>query len=454
MQTRPLSTDVLLSMARDFKAISLEIPDFVAFILRRLQNKGHEAYVVGGVVRDALIGRSYGDWDITTSAVPSEIEAIFGDIRHYRIKHNTVTLVQGAQQVEVTTFRGQDAPSLIQDLRRRDFTINAMAYCPRTHELIDPFGGRQDLSRKAIRAVEDPEARFREDPIRLLRAVRLATELHFHLEQQTINVLTKRGPDIRGAAPERIREELMKILMVPFPSRGFYLMRRTGLLNFIIPELLEGYLKRQNQHHHYTIFRHIMITVDTVPPTELLRLTALFHDIAKPRVRAKDRGQWRFLRHEQEGARLTEEIMARLRFRSELTQRVSHLVRHHMIGYSPQWTDSAVRRLIQRVGPEAIHDLLLFRKADLLAHGKGDEQMELLDELKGRVETILNQGKLVACTRDLAINGHTVMRVLKIPPGPRVGKVLNHLMQLVTEHPELNTQEQLVQHLQEIKIKE
>ena len=431
-------------MASHNRSISMEIPKFVNFVLERLRHKGLLAFIVGGAVRDALLGRPQEDWDIATSGSPSQIQDIFSDTRQFQLKHETITLIMDNHKLEVTTFRGKHANNLHEDLSRRDFTIDAMAFDPNERRLIDPFGGQADLAKRRIKAVENPEDRFKEDPLRLIRAVRLATELGFQVDPETFTAIQKMAGSLAKVAKERIRDEMVKILVAQRPSSGLHLLRRTGLLRVIIPELLEGYLKRQNRYHRFTILKHIMVTVDTVAPTLTLRLTALLHDIAKPRVRSKGKAGWRFIGHEKASAEMADHILQRLRFSSELIRKVTHLIAHHMIGYSPKWTDSAVRRWVRKIGIENVDILIDFRKADLIAHGTGKVDLGLLEELRQRASLLIKDKKSVLSTKDLAIDGHTIMKILNIPSGPEVGKVLQKLMALVTEHPEFNTQDQLV----------
>jgi len=242
----------------------------------------------------------------------------------------------------------------------------------------------------------------------------------------------------------------MKILMIQRPSNGFKILRRSGLLIQVLPELLEGFMKRQNSHHHYTIYRHIMETIDRVEPDPVLRLTALLHDIAKPRVRQKIKGKFRFFRHAEESALLAGEIMERLRFSNEVITEVTNLIAFHMVNYDRKWGDGAVRRLIRRVGPEHMDHLISFRKADLSAHGHGDGNMVLLPELEKRAERI-RKGSMANRIGDLAIGGDKVMGILGISPGPDVGRVLNILLERVTDHPELNTEEGLTDLLKDIR---
>jgi poly(A) polymerase/tRNA nucleotidyltransferase (CCA-adding enzyme) len=425
------------------------IPTFVAFILERLKHAGHQAFIVGGAVRNIFLQLPIVDWDITTSAQTKEIKTIFNDIRCFSLKHDTVTLVRSGRHFEVTTFKGQ-ADCLEDDLARRDFTINAMALDPERIEILDPFEGRMDIRRKLIRAVGDPQIRFQEDPLRLLRAVRLATELGFLIETKTLETLTCLAPSLRKVAPERIREELIKVLMSPNPSMGFNLMRRTGLLKQFLPELLEGYRKRQNARHRHTIYKHIMETIDRTEPVKFLRLTALFHDIAKPRVRENIEGEWRFFGHEDASADLAAEILDRLRFPRLMIGKVTNLIRHHMIDYHSQWSAAAVRRLIRRVGPENIMDLMRFRGADIFAHGLDNQEAILLNELEGRIKNQI-KNSVPTQTQDLAINGITVMEILGLSAGPEVGRILGELMEKVIDNPDLNTKSSLIAILEQKK---
>jgi tRNA nucleotidyltransferase (CCA-adding enzyme) len=424
-------------------------PAFVSLILGRLKQAGHQAFIVGGAVRDACMQKPIIDWDVATSAPSGKIKAIFGDKSLFSLKHGTVTLVHGDCLFEVTAFRGRQN-TLEHDLACRDFTINAMAYDPDRDEILDPHGAKQDIARRLVRAVGDPEARFKEDPLRLLRAVRFATELGFRIEAETRKSLCKMAPFITAVAPERVRDELLRVLMTPKPSVGFNLMLSTGLLEYFLPELSEGHLKRQNASHRYTIFRHVMETIDQVKPLPVLRLTALFHDIAKPRVREKIGGKWHFYGHEGASAKLAEEVMVRLKFSKDIIRKTTNLIRHHMIYYDSGWNDAAVRRLIRRAGAKEIADLLDLRQADILAHGLHGKDLNLLTELGQRVSN-LSKGSVVTETADLAIDGREVMQVLGLSPGPEVGKVLNYLLEKITDHPEINNQKGLLDLLGQLK---
>ncbi len=438
--------------------IKLHVPEFVFLIIDRLKETGHQAYVVGGAVRDACLKRPILDWDVATSATPKDIKAIFHDTSHFTLKHGTVTLVDSGRHFQVTTFKGEKN-SLFKDLAHRDFTFNAMSFDLSKNKIIDPYDGEQDIARKLVRSVGSPKTRFREDPLRLLRAVRFATELGFRIQSETFKALIEMAPLLQAVSHERIKEELIKILLSPKPSIGFNLMVRAGLLRQFLPELLEGYRKRQNVYHRFTIYKHIMEAIDRVKPTQALRLTALLHDIAKPRVRQKIGNKWIFHGHEEASSSLAKEIMYRLKFSKDIICKVTNLIRHHMIGYDSRWSDGAVRRLIRRVGTEDIMDLIIFRRADILTHGfvssctskrqkyrSGSDdsgELNLLDELEQRVNDHID-GSMPTITQDLAIDGNKVMEILGLSSGPEVGRILSYLMEKIIDHPELNNEKQLI----------
>ncbi|HOP46658.1 MAG TPA: HD domain-containing protein [Desulfobacteraceae bacterium] len=418
------------------------IPEFVELVCKRLNDAGFQAFIVGGAVRDIFLQKPFSDWDLATDALPEEIKRVFPDIRHFSLKHDTVTLIDSGHNFEVTTFRGKKA-TIFEDLARRDFTINAMAYDLKKRGIIDPYGGTQDIAGKIIRAVGNPRERFQEDSLRLLRAVRLATELGFRIEPDTKYTIEKMATKIQAISPERIRNEIIKLLLSYKPSKGFYLMVSTGLLKYLIPELLEGYLKRQNNYHKHTIFRHIMETADIVEPVPLLRLTALFHDIGKPRTRTKSHGKWIFYGHEEISAVMAEEIMYRLKFSRDIIKNVKNLITHHMINYNSEWSDSAIRRLIRRAGRENIINLMKFRRSDILAHGLHHPEGYLIEELESRIKDQLHP-EIPLEPKDLAIDGNKIMEILGLSPGPDIGRILNKLVDIITDHPEMNNKNKLV----------
>jgi tRNA nucleotidyltransferase (CCA-adding enzyme) len=427
------------------------VPDFVLSITRRLIEHGHQAYIVGGALRDALLGNEPKDWDVATDATPERIHHLFQDLTRFDLKHGTVTLVYQTRHYEVTTFKGKTGSgrNIEEDLAHRDFTFNAMAYDTTDGKIIDPFKGRSDITRKVVRAVLNPSERFQEDPLRMMRAIRFALELGYSIDPKTLGAVHLLSNTIDRVAQERIRDELLRILLTRKPSKGFVLMRKTGLLKGILPELLEGYRKRQNDFHRYTIYRHIMETADSVEPDPVLRLSALFHDIAKPRVRKKANGQWRFLGHAGASVELTKQIMTRLRFSNDMIARVTNLIGNHMFDYKRELTERVLRRLTKRVGQDNIHDLIELRRADDLAHGWGRGFEADLYAFRARINSLLNQSPPLTVA-DLAVNGDDVMTLLGMRPGPEVGEILDRLVALVIEKPELNQKDTLLEFSKDI----
>ncbi|EFK06384.1 putative tRNA adenylyltransferase [delta proteobacterium NaphS2] len=419
------------------------IPRPVSFLIRKLEGANHLVYVVGGAVRDICLKRPVTDWDLCTSASVDALLEIFRNESRFSPGHGTMVIVMEGHSYEITTFRGA-AKTLASDLSKRDLTINAMALDPSTGEIIDPHHGRRDLQNRILRAVINPEDRFREDPLRLLRTVRLAAQLDFAIHQKTKEAIPALARLLSGVARERIREELMKILMVPKPSKDFNTLITLGLLKEFLPELLEGRLKRQNRYHRFTILKHVLETVDNVKATPVLRLTALLHDVAKPRVRVKEKGTWRFKGHEKASAKLGEKIMKRLKFSKQMIAEVTHLIRSHLIGYNPRWTDAAVRRFIKRVGADHMENLLAFRRADILAHGIQNGNQDILFELDQRIQQQLASSPPIQRS-DLAIDGNDIMSVTGLSPGPAVGRILNQLNSIVLEHPQWNQKEKLME---------
>ncbi|HDH88374.1 MAG TPA: HD domain-containing protein, partial [Desulfobacteraceae bacterium] len=281
------------------------------------------------------------------------------------------------------------------------------------------------------------------------RAIRLSLELGYAIEPETLTAIKAMAEAIDIVARERIRDELLKILLFKKPSTGLNLMRKSGLLKRILPELVEGYRKRQNNYHKYTIYRHTMETVDSIDRDPILRLSALFHDIAKPRVRKKISGRWRFFGHAAASAELTREIMMRLKFSNDRITRVTYLITHHMFEYKQELSDRAVRRFIKRVGADNVDDLIALRKADNLAHGWGRDFEKDIEKFKNRIDSQIKKSHPFTIS-DLAVNGHDVMKILGLAPGPKVGQILNQLLEMVIETPECNQRDRLVKILKDM----
>jgi len=429
-----------------------KIPSVIPDISRRLIENGYQAFIVGGALRDSLLGYQAKDWDVATDATPERVHDLFREMTRFDLKHGTVTLVSRRRHFEVTTFRGTEGygVSIEEDLSHRDFTFNALAYDIAKESIIDPFGGKEDMKKKVVRAVLNPLDRFNEDPLRMMRAIRFSLQLGYSIEPETLMAISSMAKAIDRVSRERIRDELLRILLVSKPSTGFNLMRKTGLLKRVVPELLEGYRKRQNSYHKYTIYRHTMEAVDTIERDPILRLSALLHDIAKPRVKRKVKGRWRFIGHAAASAELAREIMIQLRFSNEEITRVTSQVFNHMFDYKKELSDRAVRRFIKRVGVDNIDGLMRLRRADDLAHGWGRGFEKDIEEFRDRINAQIKKSYPFTIS-DLAVNGHDVMDTLGLQPGLKVGKILNQLLELVIEKPENNQRDKLIEILKDMR---
>jgi tRNA nucleotidyltransferase (CCA-adding enzyme) len=448
--------------------VRLTVPDDVVALCGKLREAGFEAWLVGGAVRDLLRGKPAKDFDVATSAAPAEVTRVFGRKRTIPTgeKHGTVTVLTERDgekaQVEVTTYRGEGAysdgrrpdavvfvPTLDEDLKRRDFTMNAIAYDPLEARLRDPYGGQKDLAERRIRAVGDALERFREDGLRAMRAVRFAAQLEFAVDPPTEAAIPDALDVFAKVSAERVRDELLKILSAPRPSIGLELMRTTGLLARTIPELLEGVGFSQNRYHAHDVWQHTLAAVDATDrlgdPPWLVRFAALLHDVAKPRTAADKPdapGERTFFRHEHVGAGMADEIARRLKLSTREREIIVNLVGNHMFWYTPEWTDGTVRRFISRVGPEQIDALFALRAGDVRGRGHGENPGVELDELRARVAEQIAQQSALKIT-DLAVSGGDVMEVLSVPPGPIIGEVLRRLLERVLDDASLNDRERL-----------
>ncbi|MFZ5365947.1 MAG: CCA tRNA nucleotidyltransferase [Patescibacteria group bacterium] len=443
--------------------MKLELPEFVCQILEKFKACGFEIYIVGGSVRDILLGREVIDWDFTTNAPPVQILEIFPD-GFYDNKFGTVGISHPSSPYpyEITTFRKEVGYSdrrhpdkviwgdtLEEDLGRRDFTINAMAlrYAQGKPSLIDYFDGQKDLKARLIRAVGNPNKRFSEDALRLMRAIRLATEISFTIEPKTFQAIKENATLINQIAKERVRDELFKILKSDFPADGFTLLLSSGLLEQIMPELLKGYGVEQAKHHIYDVWTHSLLSLKNCPsPDPLVRLATLLHDIGKPVV-AKGSGEKRtFYNHEVVSASIARNIGARLRLSKKQIGKLVILVRWHQFTCDERQTDSAIRRFIRNVGKENLQDMLDLRVGDRLGGGARETSWRL-EEFKKRLLEVQKQPFSVT---DLKVNGNDVMEILKIGPGPRVGKILEALFAEVVEDMKRNERKCLLKRIREI----
>jgi len=440
----------------------MKLPKEVQSLLTQLEKQGFEAYVVGGCVRDLLLGQEPKDWDITTKAQPKQIQKIFPD-SFYQNKFGTVTVKTKSKEptlkeIEITTFRTEQkytdkrhpdkisfTTNLKDDLARRDFTINALAL-DKKGKLIDLFNGQKDLKDKVIRAVGRPADRFNEDALRMLRAIRLAVELNFKIEPKTLQAIQKNAAWLQAIAKERIGDEFIRMIMSERPDQAIELLREAKLLQYIIPELEKGVGITQNKHHIYTIYQHSILSLKYAALRKYnlaVRLAALFHDIAKPQTKRGEGPDATFYNHDQLGARFAIKILERLKFPKKTIEKVALLVRNHMFVYGvDEVTQAGVRRLLRRVSPKNIKDLIDLRVADRLGSGCPKAIPYKLRHLQYVIEKV-SQDPISA--KMLKINGRDLMKILKIESGPRVGHILNALLAEVLEEPKLNTKEKLSQ---------
>ncbi|MBZ9578271.1 HD domain-containing protein [Patescibacteria group bacterium] len=439
----------------------MEIPREVKFVINELKKAGFEAYIVGGCVRDFLRHVEPQDWDVATNAKPEEIGEIF--LRSFiNNKFGTVTILTDSEnprlkEIEITPYRIDEkytdkrhpdkiswAKTIEEDLARRDFTINAMALMEIKNQkakvkIIDLFGGQKDLEEKIIRAVGDPEKRFSEDALRMMRAVRFATILDFKIEEKTTQAIKKNSFWLQAISKERIRDEFLKIIMTDRAADGVELLRSLPLLKYIVPELGEGYGVSQNKHHIYDCYEHSILSLKYAAKrnfNKYVRLAALFHDIAKPRVKRGEGPDATFYGHEILGAKMTSRILNRLKFPKKEIEKIAKLVRYHLFYYNPgEVSEASVRRLVRQVGPENMEELLQVRMADRIGSGCPKAEPYKLRHLRYLIEKVSQDPISV---KMLKVNGKAVMKILDIQPGPKIGNVLDILLSYVLEDPEKN----------------
>lgn len=441
----------------------MKIPKEVKSVIDKLKKARFQAYLVGGCVRDFLREVEPEDWDVATNAKPEEIKKIFPK-SFYENKFGTVTvggLPAGKAGIEITPFRIEEkytdkrhpdevkwAKTIEEDLARRDFTVNAMAM---DAEVIDPFNGQKDLENKIIRAVGKPEDRFSEDALRMIRAVRFATTLGWEINPETAEAIKKNAPWLQAISKERIRDELLKIIMAKRAADGIELLRELGLLKYIIPELEEGYKVSQNKHHIYECYEHAVFSLKYAAEknfNEYVRLAALFHDIGKPRSKRGEGSDATFYGHEVVGARMTAQILNRLRFSKKDIEKIVKLVRYHLFYYNvDEVTEASVRRLVRNVGKENIEELLEVRMADRIGSGVPKAEPYKLRHLKYVIERVSRDPISV---KMLKVNGEDAMRALDIKPGPKIGWVLDVLLGLVLTDPKKNKKEILEKEVQKL----
>lgn len=437
------------------------IPKEIDQILETLKSSGFSAYAVGGCVRDMIRNIEPNDWDITTSAQPEQIQKIFPN-NFYANDFGTVTVItkserENLKEVEITPYRTDagysDARhpdgvkfgvSLEEDLARRDFTINAMAFDGAS--IVDPFGGQRDLDAKLIRAVGEPEKRFGEDALRLLRAVRFATTIDMKIEDKTASAIVKLASNLKKISQERIRDEFTKIILSRNAEQGVLALEELGLLEFIIPELREGIGVAQNHHHIYTVFDHNVKSLGFSAKSGdnlHIRLAVLLHDVGKPRTKVGESPNATFYGHDIVGASMAKKILSRLKYPNSIIDKASHLVRQHLFNYDVgAVTEAGVRRLLKRVGPENFSDLLKVRMAERLGSGVPKARPYRLRHLEFMAEKV---AKDPLSTKMLKVNGNDLMKELCLEPGPKIGALMDVLLAEVIRKPEINEREKLLE---------
>ncbi len=438
-----------------------KIPEPIKEILEKLESEKFEAFIVGGCVRDLLLNKQPKDWDVATNAKPEEVMKIFPD-SFYENEFGTVgvKIKEGEETkdvVEVTTYRIESkytdkrrpdevkfAKNLKEDLSRRDFTINALALkiIGKKYELADLFQGQKDLENKIIRTVGDPNERFGEDALRMMRAVRFYSELGFDIEEKTFEAIKKNSKNLSYISQERIRDELNRIILSDRPAEGIDMLHETGLLDYIIPELEKGVGVEQNRHHIYTIYKHSLMSLKFCPSKKLdVRLATLLHDIAKPQTKRGEGPYSTFYNHDHVGARIAEKILKRLRYPNAIIEKVRLLVDNHMFYYNPEEVgESSVRKLIRKVGLENMKDLIQLRMAERLGSGVPKAKPYKLRHLEYVIDKVSHDAISV---KMLKVNGNDLMKVLNIKPSPKIGAILDVLLAEVIEEPEKNNKEYL-----------
>ena len=442
----------------------LYIPKEIQTVAETIEDGGFEAYLVGGCVRDLCIGKTPKDWDITTNAHPEQIEALFEDT-YLNNDYGTVGVVNKETEdetlriVEVTPYRSESGysdsrrpdtvefgVSLEEDLKRRDFTVNAMAFRPKDETTIDPFHGKEDVLKKRLCAVGNAVERFEEDALRMMRAIRLAVELDFVIDTDTMNAIAEKSENLSRISKERIRDEFIRILNSKQPMQGIIFCEKLGLLPHIAPDLLRGIGVDQNQAHAFDVYEHLLRTMQHGADKDWdfdIRLAGLFHDISKPETRrwSKEKEDWTFHGHEVVGARVAKKALQALKFPKEKVDRITLLIRWHMFFSDPdQITLSAVRRTISNVGPENIWDLLKLRRCDRIGTGRPKEQPFRLRKYIAMVEEALRDPISV---KMLKINGDRLLEITDIKPGKAIGDTLHALLEEVLDDPSKNTEEYL-----------
>ncbi|MDH4330872.1 MAG: HD domain-containing protein [Candidatus Moranbacteria bacterium] len=475
-----------------------KIPKNVVKVLESLEEAGFEAYIVGGCVRDLLMGREPADWDVTTNATPDQVMEVFED-SFYENDFGTVGVKIETEEkksqsltsdgtrsddfvkevIEVTTFRIESkysdkrhpdevkfAKTLKEDLSRRDFTMNALALRVESRkskvesetqdtktdadvEIIDFYDGQKDIESKVIRTVGEASERFDEDALRMMRAIRFSAQLGFEIEKKTLKAIEDNAVSLKYISQERIKDEFTKIILSPDPASGVENLRETGLLSFVVPELESGVGVKQNRHHIYTIYKHCLLSLEKCPSEKLeVRLAALFHDIAKPQTKRGEGEFSTFYNHDHVGARVVKKILQRLKYSNKIIEKVVLLVDNHMFYYNPDEVgDASVRRLIKKMGLENMKDLIDLRIADRLGSGVPKAKPYKLRHLEYIIDKV---SKDAISVKMLKIGGNDLMKDLEMKPGPKIGAILDVLLAEVIEDSFRNNKEYLLNRAREL----
>ncbi len=404
------------------------------------------------------LGKKAVDFDIATDASPEEVSGMFKTVIPTGIKHGTVTVFFRGKRFEVTTFRVEGdyvnarrpgfikyTPSILEDLKRRDFTINAMAINLLTGDVLDPHGGLKDLEKNIIRAIGAPRERFSEDGLRVIRGIRFASQLYFTIEENTLRGISNCLDSLKQVSMERIRDEFEKTILSDHPSYGLELMDTTSILKMILPELSACKGVEQKGVHELDVFYHSIYTCENSPPCTELRLAALLHDIGKPIVKdtEPETGIPTFFGHEKASEEQAHKILRRFKFPVRVEKKCCHLIRHHMFHYQESWTDAAVRRFISRVGSDNIEDLFALRLAETYSRDGKTGSLHKVQEFSKRIDNVLSQDNALSL-KDLAVNGNDLYNEADIPKGPEMGTVLNYLFEAVLDDPDLNKKDKLI----------
>ena len=448
------------------------IPEKILEVYKKLEKSGFEVYFVGGSVRNMLIKRTIKDWDLTTNATPEQILKIF-PTGFYDNNFGTVGVPIKTDNkeyvVEITTYRTEHGyedkrhpakvswgKTIEEDLARRDFTINAIALKineKNYYELVDPYEGESDLKKKLVKAVGDANLRFKEDALRLIRAVRIATELGFKIEKETFKKIKEDAPLLKHVSSERIRNELLRILGSKNAYEGVMLLYDSGLLKEILPELLDGVgisQKRPGRHHVDDVFTHNVLSLKFCPSENaIVKFATLLHDVGKPKVASKDEeGYIIFYNHEVSGARIVEKICDRLKFSKKEKEKIVTLIRWHMFSVNENLTDAGIRRFIRRIGVANVRDMMDLRVGDRLGGGTQTAESWRLKLFKKKIEEQLKPAPF--SINDMVIDGNDIMKELQIKPGPKVGEILKKLFEEVDEDLSKNNKEYLLSRLKQL----